>query len=151
MSLGPAEYAQSSPARGVRYMPQQGYPQLAFELEELPPFPILRLNRDDLLTHTSVEATAIALVAFYQPDCDTCAAQDEELARVAQEMNYRANVATFDVSQDPNVINTYRIEAFPTTRIFYEGYLFEEAFVGLTEAGVLIDAFDRARSASRQR
>jgi len=86
-----------------------------------------------------LKSTEPVLVDFFAEWCGPCKAMAPALEQVAAEMKGKVKVAKLDVDQNPEVTQTYTIQAMPTLMIFKDGKKVAERVGALTQKKQLQD------------
>ncbi|MBN2128801.1 MAG: hypothetical protein JW741_04865 [Sedimentisphaerales bacterium] len=127
---------------GVWWMPEGGYPRLAWEVGEVPPCAgvVVELDEGDF---DQTIATGVVLVDFYATWCSHCRVQAPIMDEVAAEVGGKAVVGKLDIDEARSVAQAYGVSAVPTLIVFRNGNVFER-FLGETPAFVLSAAIQAA-------
>ncbi|HDZ54554.1 MAG TPA: thiol reductase thioredoxin [Candidatus Nealsonbacteria bacterium] len=80
----------------------------------------------------------LVLVNFWRPGCKPCLVIEPIIEEVAKKFEGRVEVGNFNIMENPEIAQKYKIPATPTLIIFKNGKPIEKA-VGLRLKQVLID------------
>lgn len=77
------------------------------------------VSQDNFYEYIQTNENVIAY--FFTPQCGACRMQSPVLEQIAQIFQNKIKIAKIDASQNPNLANSYQINAVPTMIFFKKG------------------------------